>query len=432
VRVLVVGAGGREHALAWALSRSPRVERLHAAPGNAGTLAVAQPVPVHATDVDGLARFAERASIDLAVVGPEAPLVAGLADRLRSDGVAVFGPGASGARVEGSKRWARDLCGRHGIPSPRTRVFTEVRPALAHLDELDPPVVVKADGLAAGKGVTVAEDRATAERAVRDCLERDAFGPAGRTVLVEEFLAGVECSALALTDGDRVVPLALAQDFKRAEDGDRGPNTGGMGAFSPLPFVGAGTATAIERLLASAVDALRDEGVDYRGVLYAGLMLTAEGPKVLEFNCRFGDPEAQVILPRLASDLLEPLAGAAVGRLDPGSVAWRAGACVGVTVAAGGYPGPVQTGAPIEGLDEAATVPGVLVFHGGTSVREGRVVTAGGRVLTVSALGDDLEGARRRAYEACSRVSFPGMRYRADIASRLPNGVAGRSQVSAR
>lgn len=428
MRVLVVGSGGREHALAWALSQGSGVERLYAAPGNPGTASVAEPVPVQAADLDGLVAFARGHGVDLVVVGPEAPLVAGLADRLRAVGVAAFGPGAAGARIEGSKSWARELCLRHGIPSPLTRAFSDLRPALAHLDRLQPPVVVKADGLAAGKGVTVAEDRPTAERAVRDCLERDAFGAAGRTVLVEEFLSGVECSALALTDGERVVPLALAQDFKRAEDGDRGPNTGGMGAYSPLPFVSPDTAEAIDALVASAVTALREEGIDYRGVLYAGLMLTADGPKVLEFNCRFGDPEAQVILPRLASGLLEPLAAAAAGRLRPGSVAWREHACVGVTVAAAGYPGPVRTGDPVEGLREAAAVPGVLVLHGGTSVREGRVITAGGRVLTVSALGDDLEGARHRAYEACSLVSFPGMRYRADIASR----VAGGSRVRAR
>jgi phosphoribosylamine---glycine ligase len=428
VRVLVVGSGGREHALAWALSRSRGVERLYAAPGNAGTAEVAEPVPVQATDVDGLVGFARRRRVDLVVAGPEAPLVAGLADRLRAVGVATFGPGAAGARIEGSKAWARELCLRHGIPSPRSRAFSDPRPALAHLDRLEPPVVVKADGLAAGKGVTVAEDRATAERAVRDCLERDAFGAAGRTVLVEEFLVGAECSAMALTDGERVLPLALAQDFKRSEDGDRGPNTGGMGAYSPLPFVSPETARAVEALVASAVAALREEGIEYRGVLYAGLMLTEDGPRVLEFNCRFGDPEAQVVLPRLASGLLEPLAAAAEGHLLPGSVAWREEACVGVTVAAEGYPGPVRAGDPVQGLREAAAVPGVLVLHGGTSVREGRVITAGGRVLTVSALGDDLEGARRRAYEACSLVSFPGMRYRADIAS----GVAGGSRVRAR
>jgi phosphoribosylamine--glycine ligase len=418
MRVLVVGGGGREHALCWKLAQNPTVERLYAAPGNAGMAELATLVPVSAGDVTGVVEFAERESINLTVVGPEAPLVAGLVDEMQARGMAVFGPTRDAARLEGSKAWARRLCDTHGIPAPRSRTFDQMEPALAYLDELgEGPYVVKADGLAAGKGVTVAETRQEAEAALVDCLVHRIFGDAGLTVLIEEYMEGWEVSAMALTDGRSILPLALAHDYKRALDGDRGPNTGGMGAFSPLPRIGPEMeATIVDTVLTPTVRALEQEGVRYRGVLYAGIMMTAAGPKVLEFNCRFGDPETQVVLPRLQSSLGEALLACVEGNLAVYELAWTPDACAGVVVASAGYPGPVAAGKEVAGLDAAAAVDGVHLFHAGTSSREGRVVTAGGRVLTVSAVGADPAEARRRAYEACSLITFDGMTYRRDIA----------------
>jgi phosphoribosylamine--glycine ligase len=417
VKVLIVGQGGREHALAWKIAQSPAVERLFTAPGNPGIAQVATCEPIAATDVAGLAEFADREGIDLTVVGPEAPLVAGLVDEFEERGLAVFGPTREGARLEGSKSWAKDLCGRHGIPAGRSEAFTEPEPALTFLDELGPPYVVKADGLAAGKGVTVTEDRVEAERAVTACLARRP-GEAAKTVVVEQFLEGREVSALALTDGRTVVPLALAQDSKRVGDGDTGPNTGGMGAYSPVPFVDEATRERIVAdVLEGTVAALAAEGIRYRGVIYAGLMLTAEGPLVLEFNCRFGDPETQAIIPRLRSDLGEVLLACAEGHLASSRVTWSEESCVTVVMASEGYPGEPRTGVAIDGLAEAEAIPGVQVFHSGTALRDGRVLSAGGRVLAVSALGPSLEDARGLAYEACGLVSFDGMHYRRDIAA---------------
>ena len=412
----MVGGGGREHALCWALSQSFMVERLYAAPGNAGIARLATLAPVAPDDVTGLVELVERESIDLTVVGPEAPLVAGLADELEARGLPVFGPTSDAARIEGSKTWARTLCEKHGIPCPRSSEFEEVGPALDFLAEMQAPYVIKADGLAAGKGVTIAEDRPTAERALKEALVDRVFGDAGDTVLVEEYLEGFEVSAMALVDGRDVKPLSFARDYKRAFDGDRGPNTGGMGSFSPVPSVDAATEREIvETVLQRSAAALDAEGIRYRGVLYAGLMLTAHGPKVLEFNCRFGDPETQVVIPRLLSNLGELLLACVEGNLSDYEIGWTAEACVGVVLASGGYPGSVARGEAISGLDKATRGEGVQVFHAGTATREGRVLTAGGRVLTVSALGHDHQEARRRAYEACSRIRFEGMHYRKDI-----------------
>jgi phosphoribosylamine---glycine ligase len=423
VRVLVVGGGGREHALCLGLSGNPAIDRIYAAPGNAGIAEIATLVPIAAGDVQGLLEFAERESIDLTVVGPEAPLVAGLADEMQKRGLPVFGPTSDSARIEGSKAWARQLCERYGIPAPRSREFVEIEPAMAYVEELDPPYVIKADGLAAGKGVTVAENSDQAEQALRDCLIYRIFGDAGMTVLVQEYLEGQEVTAQALTDGRAVLPLVLAQDFKRAQDGDGGPNTGGMGAYSPVPFVDDATQNEITKNILEAVfGALEEEGVRYQGVLYAGLMLTADGPKVLEFNCRFGDPETQVIVPRLSSSLGELLLACVEGNLSHYRLGWRPESCVGVVLASAGYPGPVATGKPVSGLAETDAIEGVQVFHSGTATRDGRVVTAGGRVLTVSALGADLAEARRRAYETCSLIEFEGMTYRRDIAERAVEG----------
>jgi phosphoribosylamine--glycine ligase len=419
VRILVVGGGGREHALAWRLAQNPTVERLYAAPGNAGIARDATCLPIAADDVARLAEAIEREDIDLTVVGPESPLVAGLADELLARGRRVFGPTRDAARIEGSKAWAKDLCRRYGIPAPRSITVGDVVAGLEALDGFEPPYVVKVDGLAGGKGVVIAETREEARWALEAALLDNAFGEAGSRVLVEECLSGREVSAFALSDGRDVLPLALAQDFKRARDGDTGPNTGGMGAYSPVPFVDDATAERIwDDIVRRTIGALEAEGAAFQGVLYAGLMLTEDGPKVLEFNCRFGDPEAEVIVPRLRSDLGELFLACTEGNLSNYRAVWASEACVTVVMTAGGYPAEYATGSPIDGLDEAAAVSGVTVFHAGTQERDGRVVTSGGRVLAVSALGATIERARTAAYEACSMIHFDDAHYRRDIARR--------------
>jgi len=417
MRVLVVGAGGREHALVWRLARDPSVERVLAAPGNAGIAREASCFGVAADDVDGLLALVERERVDLAVVGPEGPLVAGLADQLAAAGYPVFGPSGEAARLEGSKAWARDLCERYGVPAPASLSAATMSEALGALDQFGPPYVVKVDGLAAGKGVVITEERDEAVRALELALVQGEFGEAGSTVVVEEHLSGREVSAFALADGATALPLGFAQDFKRADDDDAGPNTGGMGAYSPVPFVDEAIAERIQtEILEHTVRALAEEGVPYRGVLYAGLMLTDEGPRVLEFNCRFGDPETQVLMPRLRSEPAELLLACARGDLGAAEVELRPGACVTVVLASGGYPGAYETGFVIEGLVAAEGVEGATVFHSGTAERQGRVVTAGGRVLSVSATGASIAEARDRAYEVSARLSFEGMRHRTDIA----------------
>jgi phosphoribosylamine--glycine ligase len=419
VRVLVVGGGGREHAIAAKLRESPLVDDLFAAPGSAGIAQVATCEPIAAGDVAGIVDFAERERIDLTVVGPEAPLVAGLVDELELRGLRAFGPTRAGARIEGSKAWTKELCRRAGIPTPASETFTDYQRARAYLDRLEPPIVVKADGLAAGKGVTVAEDAATADQALRASLVDRVFGDAGATVLVEEFVSGRELSVLAITDGAKFLELPSAQDSKRVGDGDTGPNTGGMGAYSPVPFVDDETYERIvDDVIFRAIAAMADEVGTYRGVLYAGMMLTEKGPTLLEFNCRFGDPETEAILPLVRADLAEVLLAAAEGDLADVHLGRAREACVTVVLASGGYPGEYKTGLPIDGLDEAAAQPDVDVFHSGTAVRDGKVVTAGGRVLAVSARGKDLAQARERAYGAVSLISFDGIHYRRDIAAR--------------
>jgi len=419
MRVLVVGGGGREHALVWRLAQNPTIDRLFAAPGNAGIARDAECVPLAADDVAGICDLVERERIDLTVVGPEVPLVAGLADALLERGHLVFGPTREAARIEGSKAWAKELCLRHGVPTGRAVVATTMAQATEALEGFGPPYVIKADGLAAGKGVTIAEDRAAAFRALEACLVERVFGPAGSRVLIEEHLTGREVSAFALTDGRHVLPLAMAQDFKRVGDGDTGPNTGGMGAYSPVPFVDEATERRIwEEVVERTIRAMGSEGTPYRGVLYAGIMLADDGPRVLEFNCRFGDPETQVLIPRLRSDLAELCLACAEGNLAPYRALLAPEACVTVVLTSGGYPDDHRTGFPIDGLAEAEAVPGALVFHAGTAERQGRVVTSGGRVLSVSGLGGDLAEARDRAYEACARISFEGMHYRRDVGAR--------------
>jgi phosphoribosylamine--glycine ligase len=423
VRILVVGAGGREHALCRSLAHNPAVDRIYAAPGNAGMREFATVEHLSVGDIPGIAEFAERESLDLTVVGPEMPLVAGLADELIDRGLPVFGPTRDAAMIEGSKTWARELCARHGIPGPLFGGFTDPAEAFAFLDRLEPPYVVKADGLAAGKGVTIAGTRAEAEQAIRDSLVARVFGDAGSRVVLEECLTGVEVSAFAMTDGKTVLPLTMAQDYKRAMDGDEGPNTGGMGAYCPLPFVDEAMTRRIdEEILGPTIAAMEDEGVRYQGVLYAGLMLTADGPKVLEFNARFGDPETQVVLPRLESSLCELMLACVEGNLAPYRVTWKPEARVGVVMVSQGYPAAHDSGREIHGLQDVRSLPDVEVYHSGTALRDGRVVTAGGRVLTVSAGGPTLEEARGRAYEAIDRIGFEGAAYRTDIAAAIPRG----------
>ena len=406
MRVAVVGGGGREHALAAALASSPGVERVFAVPGNAGTRAVAANVAgLDPLDGAALAAWARADRVDLVVVGPEAPLVAGVADELAAAGLRVFGPSAGAARIEGSKAFAKEVMAAAGVPTARAEVFSDPGTAVKALNDFGPPWVVKADGLAAGKGVTVTDDPAAARAAVEAALVERVHGPAGAQILLEEHLSGPEASLFAVSDGRAVLPLAPARDYKRVGDGDRGPNTGGMGAYSPLADLpGAEVDRVRATVLEPVVAELARRGTRYRGLLYAGLVLTAGGPKVLEFNCRFGDPETQALLPRLAGDL----AGA---RVD-----WDPRPCVTVVLASGGYPGPYRTGLPIAGLDAAAAT-GARLYHAGTALGPGgRVVTAGGRVLAVSALGADVPAARKLAYEAADRVRFDGVHYRRDVA----------------
>jgi phosphoribosylamine--glycine ligase len=426
MRVLVVGGGGREHALVWRLVQSPHVKEIFAAPGNPGIAQHARCVPVKVDALDELVLFAEREGIDLTVVGPEVPLILGIVDRFQAKGLAIFGPTASAAALEGSKVFAKRLLAKHGIPTGAFETFEEAGAARRFARELGVPLVVKADGPAAGKGAIVCRSLPEADRAIALCLEERAFGASGERIVVEQFLPGEEASFFALTDGETALPLEAAQDHKTVFDDDRGPNTGGMGAFSPTPLVdGAVAAEIMEAIILPTVRAMAQEGRPYRGVMYAGLMLTAEGPKVLEFNCRFGDPEHQALTVRLADDLPLLLLAVARGERLPPAIRWRREASVCVVLASSGYPGEYETGKPIVGLEEAERLPGVTVFHAGTALRDGRVVTAGGRVLAVTALGADLAAAMSRAYDAVARISFEGMHFRRDIGRK---GLARRER----
>jgi phosphoribosylamine---glycine ligase len=419
VRVLVVGGGGREHALAWKLARSPELSTLFVAPGNPGIAAVARCVAIKPEAVADLAAFALRERIDLTVVGPELPLTLGLADHFAERGLAVFGPTRAAAELEGSKVFAKQLFARYGIPTARFGAFDDPARAREFARGLGGRVVVKADGLAAGKGAVVCRDLAAAERAIGDMLERRLFGDAGARVVVEEWLEGEELSFFALTDGEQVCPLAAAQDHKTVFDDDEGPNTGGMGAYSPAPVVDDALARRIvETVIRPTVRAMAAEGRAYRGVLYAGIMLTADGPQLLEYNVRFGDPECQPLVLRLAGDLLPLCRAVAEGKGLPESLPWRSEAAVCVVLASGGYPGTYTTGHPIAGVEAAAACSGVTVFHAGTAERDGRLVTAGGRVLGVTALGADIPAAIAAAYRAVSDIHFDGMHYRRDIGRR--------------
>jgi phosphoribosylamine--glycine ligase len=425
MRIAVVGSGGREHTLIEALATNPDVERLYAVPGNAGTADRATNVHgIGAADAPALAAFVESERIDLTVIGPEGPLVAGVVDDFLDRGLAVFGPTAAAARIEGSKAFAKEIMAAAGVPTARSEVLSDAAAAVSALDRFEPPWVIKADGLAAGKGVTVTTDPTAAKAAIQAALVGRVHGDAGARILLEEHLDGPEASVFALSDGRTVVPLAPARDYKRVGDDDKGPNTGGMGAYSPLPDVPDVLVEEVRRtILEPTVAELCARGIRYQGLLYAGLALTAAGPKVIEFNCRFGDPEAQVVVPRLASDLTELLWATAEGALAGQKVAWDPRACVTVVLASGGYPGSYRRGFEITGLDAAAAAPDVRVYHAGTGRDAfGTIRTAGGRVLAVTALGDDLAVARSRAYAAAESIHFDGVHYRRDIAGPPPAG----------
>ena len=419
MNVLVLGSGGREHALAWAIAKSPRLDSLFVAPGNGGTATIAKNVPLDMNDADAVIGFARSENIDLVVVGPEAPLVAGVADAIRAAGIAVFGPGAQGARLEGSKSFSKEFMLAHGLPTARYKKCTSQDEAMDYLHEVGAPIVVKADGLAAGKGVVVAEDMEEAEEAVRDCFAGD-FGEAGSVVVIEEMLEGPECSMLAFLSEGKALAMPCAQDHKRAFDGDLGPNTGGMGVYSPVPCVTPELEAAMQEIMQNAAAATAKEFDDaYTGVLYGGFMLTAEGPKLLEFNARFGDPETQVIMPRLESDALEAFYMVATGKLDALDLRWTDQVAVCVVLASDGHPGSYEKGKVILGIEEAEELDGVTVFHAGTAFnQDDELVTNGGRVLNVVALADTFEDARELAYEACDKINFEGKQYRHDIALR--------------
>ena len=419
MNVLVLGSGGREHALAWAIAKSPRLDSLFVAPGNGGTAAIAKNVPLDMNDADAVIGFARSENVDLVVIGPEAPLVAGVADAIRAAGIAVFGPGAQGARLEGSKSFSKEFMLAHGLPTARYKKCTSQEEAMDYLHEVGAPIVVKADGLAAGKGVVVADDMEEAEEAVRDCFAGD-FGEAGSVVVIEEMLEGPECSMLAFLSEGKALAMPCAQDHKRAFDGDLGPNTGGMGVYSPVPCVTPELEAAMQEIMQNAAAATAKEFDDaYTGVLYGGFMLTAEGPKLLEFNARFGDPETQVIMPRLESDALEAFYMVATGKLDALDLRWTDQVAVCVVLASEGYPGSYEKGKVILGIEEAEELDGVTVFHAGTAFnQDDELVTNGGRVLNVVALADTFEDARELAYEACDKINFEGKQYRHDIALR--------------
>ncbi|KIE41287.1 phosphoribosylamine--glycine ligase [Geobacter anodireducens] len=419
MKVLVIGGGGREHALVWKIAQSPLVGKVYCAPGNPGIGLIAENVPLAVDDLDGLAAFATEQAIDLTVVGPELPLSLGIVDRFEEKGLLIFGARRNAAIIEASKAFSKDLMKKYQVPTAAYDVFTEVEPAVAFIDRVGVPIVVKADGLAAGKGVIIAHTREEAVGAVTDMLSGNAFGDAGSRVVIEEFLTGEEASFLAFTDGKNIIPLASAQDHKAVFDGDTGPNTGGMGAYSPAPVV---TAAIHDKVMAEVmrrtVDGMAAEGRPYRGVLYAGLMINGDQVKTLEFNARFGDPECQPLLMRMKSDIVPVLLAVARGDLSGIELEWHDKAAVCVVMAAGGYPADYRKGDEIRGLEDAARMDDLFVFHAGTSRKDGRIVTSGGRVLGVTALGATVGEAIDRAYRGVAAISWDGVHYRTDIGAK--------------
>lgn len=418
MKVLVVGSGGREHALVWKISQSPKVDKIYCAPGNAGIGRLAECAAIKADDLEGLLNFALQQQIDLTVVGPEVPLTMGIVDQFQEKGLKIFGPSGKAAEIEGSKTFAKNLMAKYGIPTAKYGAFTDAAEAKAFLEQVGLPCVVKADGLAAGKGVLICETQSEAEAAIDDILVDNKFGAAGSRVVVEEFLTGQEVSMLAFTDGETVVPMVSSQDHKRIWDGDKGLNTGGMGAYSPAPvYTEAVNAVVVPKVLEATVAAMKAEGRPFAGILYAGLMLTADGPKVLEFNARFGDPETQAVLPRLKSDLVEIFLAIIDGRLADMQIDWYPEAAVCVVLASGGYPESSDKGREITGLQQAVDT-GAIVFHAGTKETDGKIVTNGGRVLGISALGADIAQAIANAYKGVEQIKFENMQYRTDIGKK--------------
>jgi len=417
MRILVIGSGGREHALTWKLRQSPHADRIFCAPGNAGTGEIAENVAIPVSDLMALVRFAKENRIDLTVVGPDDPLAAGIVDLFTSEKLRAFGPNKSAARIESSKIFAKELMRTQKIPTAEARTFSNSSEALHYCERLRFPIVIKADGLALGKGVVIAADAATARSSIDEMMNQGRFGDAGRRIVIEEFLRGTECSLHALVDGQNYLLLESSRDHKRALDGDQGPNTGGMGAFSPANNWNAKLQLRFDtEIMKPLLCGLIDEGVTFRGLLYPGLIITSDGPRVLEFNCRFGDPETQVLLPRMKSDLLPLLESTIDGKIEGCAIEWDTRSAVTVVLASGGYPAKYEGGKSISGLDQAATLEDVQVFHAGTKREGSEVKTAGGRVLAVTALGSSLEAARVRAYEAVSRIHFENCHYRRDIA----------------
>ncbi len=417
MNVLIVGSGGREHALAWKIVKSPLVGKTYAAPGNAGIADVAECVNIKTDDIESLLAFAKREAIDLTVVGPETPLVAGIVDRFQAEGLKIFGPTRAAAKLEGSKVFSKSIMKKYKVPTAEYRVFENTNDAKQYIVECEPPIVVKADGLAGGKGVIICNTAEEGVRAVNDLIEQQIFGEAGKRVVIEQFLQGEELSVLAFTDGEKILPLASAQDHKRVYDNDLGPNTGGMGAYSPCPLVNEAQLDAVvQKAIRPIVKGLAQEGIRYTGVIYAGLMMTEKGPFVLEYNCRFGDPETQAILPRLKNDIVPVLLQVAEGKLKQNTLEWDPRACVSVVMASGGYPASYKKGFIIKGLDELKPKRDVVAFHAGT-VRgaDRQYITDGGRVLAISALGTDLKEARERAYQAIDSIFFRDMHFRKDI-----------------
>jgi phosphoribosylamine--glycine ligase len=417
--VLIVGSGAREHALAWKIKQSPQISEVFVAPGNGGIHGLGQTVPISVDDFEELARFAHENQVDLTVVGPEVPLAQGIVDGFQKQGLRIFGPSQSAAALEASKVFAKDFMSEMGIPTASYRVFSDHDEALSYVNIIKPPVVVKADGLAAGKGVIVCQDRPEAEDALKTIMIERAFGSAGDRVIVEDCLQGEEASLLAFTDGKQVVPMISVQDHKPVFDGDHGPNTGGMGCYAPAPVM---TEELLDRamkdILVPTVKGMADRGMEYKGILYAGLMLTEDGLQVLEYNCRFGDPETQVIVPLLDADLVALLEACMDGNLDEVPIIWRAGACVCVVLASGGYPGSYQTGKLIQGLEDASGQTNTVVFHAGTERSGDKTVTAGGRVLGVTSWDTTIQEAIDRAYHGVNQVSFEGMHFRHDIGAK--------------
>ena len=418
MKVLVIGGGGREHTLAWKLKRSKFVNKLYTAPGNAGMASISQCVPIKPDDIDGLIELVKNEEIDISIVGPEAPLDMGIADRFENEGLRIFGPTKEAAKIEGSKSFAKDIMKKYGVPTAQSSTFEDPEDARDYIKEMGGRMVVKADGLAAGKGAIPCDDEIEALEAVDALIQK--FPEAARKILVEEYLDGEEASVLAFCDGKSVLPLYSAQDHKRAYDGDRGPNTGGMGAYSPAPVVTDDLSTRIyDEILVPTVQGLEKEGIPYRGILYAGLMITEEGPKVIEFNCRFGDPEAQAVIPRLVTDIMRPILACLEGNLDRIKLRWSKNKAVCVVMASGGYPGSYEKGYPIKGIEDAEKLDDVIVFHAGTRLNEdGEVVTNGGRVLGVTALDTTIDGSIDLVYRAVKRIDFKNAQYRKDIGKK--------------